>query len=101
MREKYVEEKLRDEVKKLGGIAYKFESPGNNGVPDRIVILPTGIIKLVELKKPKGGRLSKLQIFQHKRLKDLGVHVHVISNIDEVHQFIAACKTEIINRWSP
>ena len=40
MLEKDIEEKLRNKVKKLGGKAYKFVSPGNAGVPDRLVILP-------------------------------------------------------------
>ncbi|MGC5220863.1 VRR-NUC domain-containing protein, partial [Escherichia coli] len=42
IREKDIENYLRDQVKKIGGIAYKFESPGNAGVPDRLVLLPGG-----------------------------------------------------------
>lgn len=99
MKEKQVEARLRDEVKKLGGIAYKFESPGNNGVPDRIIILPMGVIEFVELKKPKGGRLSPLQIYQHRRLEEIGTHVHVISNLEEVDDFIRMCKLKITGRW--
>ena len=38
--EKDIEKYLRDEIKKVGGIAYKFVSPGNSGVPDRLVLLP-------------------------------------------------------------
>ena len=45
MLEKEIEKILVTEVKKLGGKAYKFVSPGNSGVPDRIVIFP---------KKPPG-----------------------------------------------
>ena len=40
MLENELEKKLRDKVKKLGGKAYKFVSPGNAGVPDRLVFLP-------------------------------------------------------------
>ena len=40
MLENELEKKLRDKVKKLGGKAYKFVSPGNAGVPDRLVVLP-------------------------------------------------------------
>ena len=40
MREKEIEKILVTGVKKLGGRAYKCASPGNDGVPDRIVILP-------------------------------------------------------------
>jgi hypothetical protein len=52
MREKDIESYLRDQVKKIKGIAYKFESPGNSGVPDRLVLLPDGKIYFVELKAP-------------------------------------------------
>ena len=37
MREKEIEKILVLEVKKLGGRAYKWISPGNDGVPDRCV----------------------------------------------------------------
>ena len=40
MRESEIEKILVYEVKKLGGIAYKWVSPGNDGVPDRIVVFP-------------------------------------------------------------
>ena len=40
LKEKDIEKYLRDEIKKVGGIAYKFVSPGNSGVPDRLVLLP-------------------------------------------------------------
>lgn len=40
MLEKELERKFMYTIKKLGGKAYKFVSPGNAGVPDRIVILP-------------------------------------------------------------
>ena len=49
MRERDVERYLRERVKQLGGRAYKFVSPGNNGVPDRIVMLPGGKLFFVEL----------------------------------------------------
>ena len=42
MREREIEEWLREQIKNLGGKALKFTSPGNDGVPDRIVFLPGG-----------------------------------------------------------
>ena len=45
----------------MGGITYKFTSPGRKGVADRIACLPDGSTWFVEL-KTKGGRLSKLQM---------------------------------------
>jgi hypothetical protein len=44
----------------MGGITYKFTSPGRKGVADRIACLPDGSTWFVEL-KTKGGRLSPLQ----------------------------------------
>ena len=58
MLEKEIEKRLCDGVKKLGGYAYKFTSPGNDGVPDRMVIMPGGDITFVELKTDT-GKLSK------------------------------------------
>ena len=51
MREKDIEKILVAEVRKLGGRAYKWVSPGNDGVPDRIVIFPGKAPVFVELKK--------------------------------------------------
>lgn len=47
MREKIIEHKLLMEVKKIGGLALKFVSPGFDGVPDRIVLLHGGKIGFV------------------------------------------------------
>lgn len=88
MLEKSVEEKLRKEIEKLGGIAFKFESNGNNGVPDRIVILPGGKIYFIELKRPKGGRFKKLQLYQMNKLEKLGCNVKKIKTYEEVKAFI-------------
>ncbi|MED5019317.1 VRR-NUC domain-containing protein [Paenibacillus chibensis] len=87
MREQVVEFYLRDQVKAAGGTAYKWTSPGNSGVPDRIVILPGGRIVFVELKKP-GGKPTKLQLVQHKRLRALGCDVRVIDSKESVDAFI-------------
>ena len=54
MLEKQIERKLVREVKNLGGVAYKFISPGSSGVPDRIVILPGENPIFVELKTEVG-----------------------------------------------
>lgn len=52
MLERVIESRLRQEAKKRGGMALKFVSPGMNGVPDRIVLLPGGKVAFVELKAP-------------------------------------------------
>ena len=87
MLEKEVEKFLVREVKKLGGISFKFISPGNAGVPDRIVILPSGKVIFVELKTDK-GKLTKLQEVQIKKISDLGADARVLRGIEGVKEFI-------------
>ena len=60
MKESTIEKHLVAQVKALGGMAYKFTSPSNRGVADRVVCLPNGQTWFVELKAPS-GRLSPLQ----------------------------------------
>lgn len=86
MMEKEIEKILVREVKRLGGRAYKWVSPGNDGVPDRIVILPGEKPYFVELKS-EAGRLSPLQMVQIDRLKALQQLVFVVKGIDGLSQF--------------
>ena len=79
MREKEIEKKLTLEVKKRGGLAVKFVSPGFDGMPDRIVLMPGGIIAFVEVKAP-GKRPRLLQIARHKFLRGLGFLVFVLDD---------------------
>lgn len=87
MREKDIERILVTEVKKLGGRAYKWTSPGNDGVPDRIVILPGWPPIFVELKTDR-GKLTALQKVQIDRLRGLGQDVRVLYGMDHVCRFL-------------
>jgi hypothetical protein len=89
--EKIIEECLRNQIKVLGGKAYKFVSPGNTGVPDRLVCLPGGRVIFVELKAP-GKKATPLQQKKHLELIKLGQQVFVIDNKFEVDRFIDYCK---------
>ena len=86
MKESESERVLVEEVKRLGGRAYKWTSPGNDGVPDRIVFLPDTRVIFVELKTDT-GRLSPLQKIQIDRLKKLGQWVEVVKGIQGVKMF--------------
>lgn len=86
MQESEIENKLREVVEKMGGVCFKFVSPGNRGVPDRIAIYPGGKIHFIEL-KTKVGRLSALQKTQISRLRDLETEVFVIYGIDGVKEY--------------
>lgn len=87
MRENVIESYLVKKVKEAGGRAYKFVSPGNAGVPDRLVLLPGGKIAFVELKAP-GRKPTALQIVQQNRISNLGFEVYVIDNKKAVGQLI-------------
>ncbi|GMA48644.1 nuclease [Alicyclobacillus contaminans] len=87
MRERDIETYLREQVKAAGGRAYKFVSPGNAGVPDRLVLLPGGRAVFVELKAP-GRRPTPLQLAQHKKIAALGFEVAVIDSKAGVDEFI-------------
>lgn len=88
MLESRIATKLREEVEQIGGKAFKFESQGNMGVPDRIVCLPYGRVVFVETKKPKGGRLSKIQKYIISEMTKMGMDVRVIFTYDQIRKFI-------------
>lgn len=87
MLESEIEKKFRDEIKKLGGKAYKFVSPGNAGVPDRLVILPGNKIGFAELKRP-GEKPRPLQKAQIRKIQSLGVFVMVVDSEEKIKEFI-------------
>ncbi len=78
MLEKDLEKKLVDGIKARGGLCLKWVSPGNRGVPDRILLLPGGKIAFAEMKKPKGARVDPLQKYLKKILTGLGFKVYTI-----------------------
>ena len=75
--EKDIERKLKNRIEMVGGLCWKFVSPGTAGVPDRIVLLPGGRILFVELKE-EGKNLRPLQKYRKRQLEDLGFDVRVI-----------------------
>jgi len=83
MREKTVERKLVEAVKGMGGLAMKFVSPGLDGVPDRLVLLPHGRIAFVECKAP-GGKLRVLQVKRKDQLEALGFSVYCVDSKDQI-----------------
>ena len=83
MIEKDVERALVRAVKNMGGVSPKFVSPGLDGVPDRIVLLPMGRIAFVELKSP-GKKMRPLQIRRKKQLESLGFRVYCIDSTEQI-----------------
>lgn len=87
MREKEVEQKLVAAVKNMGGICPKFVSPGINGMPDRLVLLPNGLLAFIELKAP-GKKPRAIQIKRHGMLRKLGFKVFVVNCIEQIPQVL-------------
>ena len=83
MTEKELEQMLVREVKRRGGRAYKFISPGLNGVPDRLVLLPGGKIGFVEVKAP-GKKMRPNQIKRKSELERLGFLVYCLVNPKDI-----------------
>lgn len=83
MRERDVERRLVKAVKERGGLCAKWVSPGLDGVPDRIVLLPCGRIGFVELKAP-GERPRPLQIARMGQLERLGYIAVVCDRIEMI-----------------
>lgn len=83
MGESKVERKLVTEVKKRGGLAAKFVSPGLDGVPDRLVLFPGGRAAFVELKAP-GKTMRPLQVLRAKQLTALGFRVYCVDRPEQI-----------------
>ena len=88
LREKAIEQKLMRATKNMGGIAPKFVSPGFDGMPDRIVLLPGGHIGFVEV-KALGEKPRPLQLSRHGLLRRLGFKVFVLDDEQQIEQIIA------------
>lgn len=83
MKEKDVERRLVDAVKRRGGICPKWVSPGFDGVPDRLVFLPGRHFGLVEVKAP-GKKPRPLQVSVHRILESLGFHIYVLDGTEQI-----------------
>lgn len=93
--EKATERYLRNEIKAIGGEAYKFVSPGVSGVPDRIVCLPDGKAVFVEVKS-EGKKSTQRQKQQQDKLRSLGFEVYVdIDTRQKVDELVRRLKDEI------
>lgn len=85
--EKTIEQELVKAVKAMGGIAPKFTSPGFDGMPDRIIILPDGKMGFVEVKAP-GKKPRPLQEARHNLLRQMGCKVYVIDGAEQIQSVL-------------
>ena len=94
MLEKDIEAWLNKKIKELGGLSYKFVSPNNPGVPDRIYIFSEGLVFFVEL-KTEIGRMSNIQKWQRQRLQEKGCRFYLVKGMDQARAFIQEVQHEV------
>ena len=87
VREKVIEQYFVAEVKRLGGIALKLNSTSMKGLPDRLILLPNGVLFFAEL-KATGKKARPLQRFIHQKLQSLGFIVYVIDSMAQVKKIV-------------
>ena len=87
MLEKEVEEALVKAVKQLGGICWKFTSPGTSGVPDRLCLFVGGKVGFVECKAP-GKTLRPLQEKRKRQIEKLGFKVYILDSKEKIQEVI-------------
>ena len=89
MLEKQIERKLVKAVKAAGGLCPKFVSPGMDGMPDRLILMPGGRMTFAELKAP-GKNPRPLQLRRHDQLRGLGFDVFVLDNPEDIPTMLAS-----------
>ena len=87
MREKMIESRLVKKVQSRGGLCWKFTSPGTDGVPDRIVLMPGGKIAFVEVKAP-GEKMRALQIRRKQQLERVGFSVYCLDSLEQIRPIL-------------
>lgn len=92
MREKCIEQMLVKDIKVMGGIAPKFISPGFDGMPDRIVLLPGGHMAFVEV-KAHGKKPPPIQMARHRLLRKLGFKVYVLDDEQQIGDLLDEIRT--------
>ena len=86
--EKVLEKYLVSEVKSLGGWAVKLLSGLVTGLPDRLILLPGGVVAFVEV-KTTGKKATPRQLIVHKKLMQLGFRVEVLDSKEGINNFIS------------
>ncbi len=90
-RESAVERLLKTETEKLGGLIYKWSSPAQRGVPDRIIVWPGAYVHFVEV-KAEFGQVSPMQRRIRDQLKAQGCAVHVLYGESAVMLYIESAR---------
>lgn len=86
--EQEVETTLRREAERYGGRCVKFLPDYQRGWPDRILLLPGGVLVWVELKRPRGGKVSSAQVVAHETLRRLGQRVELVLTKERARELV-------------
>ncbi len=86
MRENLIETRLISRVLEEGGITRKVQWVGRRGAPDRVVLLPGGVIIWVECKSPEWGKLEDHQEREIERLRRMGQRVEVVDTYEKIEE---------------
>ncbi len=95
MLERNIEQYLKKQIQRRGGMCYKFLPTHHKGMPDRLVVLPNGKHIWVELKTEQ-GRLSPIQQYRHKQLRELNCLVRVVVGMAGVADFLLEVDREYL-----
>ena len=76
MTEQQMQSKRIKELEDEGYYVIKLIKTNKNGIPDLLAIPPNTNVLFSEVKTPT-GKVSKLQEFRHKELKDKGFNVEI------------------------
>ncbi|MDD5852598.1 MAG: VRR-NUC domain-containing protein [Lachnospiraceae bacterium] len=97
-RERDIEGYMRLKLKQQGALFLKWVSPGNNGVPDRIAIFPSGEIWFVEL-KADGGALTKLQKHWGRVLLAHRCNTIIITGMEQAKAWLENHEKSTFKAW--
>lgn len=86
VRESTIEAYLRKAVEGRGGVCWKFKS-SVSGVPDRVVMLPEGVIAFLEVKRP-GGIPRAQQVKRILQIERLGTKAGWVDSKESIEEFL-------------
>lgn len=92
--EKYIERKLHEQIKQMGGLCIKLTTEyGYIGLPDRLCLLPHRVVFFVEVKST-GQTPRKIQTLMHSVLRNLGFKVYIIDSIEQLNKLMLEIKNQ-------
>ena len=82
MTEAQIQKKIIDHYQNAGFLVVKLMKTNTNGIPD-LMVLKNGICKFVEVKTPR-GKISQLQKYRIKQLREQGFEANVYVGVDSI-----------------